>query len=222
MIKDMKPMSKIYPNPCSSSFMALRHVNRYSKYTEWMRVLREKWDEFRRNTQIRPKSGSFLLDIFFLLSIAAVQLNLIPSLFSWNIVIDLMTPWLVVTCVYHSRVQAIFLCMLGAFVLETHGTQPAGFYLCSYWVIVSILFTLRNYLYWQHMMPWTFVFFVAQLWIFILEIAFVTLRGVAAEMKTFEVGLQLLKMMCSCLFGIFLIKVQFARERTLIPDSGNI
>ncbi len=184
-------------------------------YSSFIRV---RWEYLKEHIKIRPNSGSYLLDIAFILSLVAVQRVIIPSLVGRAHTIDLMTPWLVITCVFHSKPRAIFLCAVGAFALETHSAEPAGFFLCGYWVIGTVIFMTRNYLYWRHLLPWILVFLISEIWLFCFRAVIYAITNVFWELEFTDVIMQFLVMIISCAFGVFLIECQFERDR-FVPEE---
>jgi hypothetical protein len=120
--------------------------------------------------KIRPYTGSLSKDFLFLLIISALHYSVIPSIVGRSILVDLLTPWLVVTMVAGSTSKWIFLTLLGAFLMETRTSAPAGMYLTSYWMIGTGIYLTRTSLSWRHYLPWFLTLLIAQLWVILTEL----------------------------------------------------
>lgn len=117
----------------------------------------------------RPNSGSLYKDAIYILLLVFAQTTLIPALFGTMAFLDLMTPWLVITCVRQYPLQATLLCLLGALGLETRLAVPAGIYLCNYWILANVIFQFRGALSWRYKTPWFVSYLVAGLWVILFE-----------------------------------------------------
>ncbi len=117
----------------------------------------------------RPNTGQILKDVLFVLWIAFIQTTIFPSLFGVNGYVDLMTPWLVVTCIRQKPLQAMLLASCGALVLETRLAVPAGIYICTYWILCSFLIQIRPALSWRYRLPWLVCYLGATLWVLLFE-----------------------------------------------------
>ena len=127
--------------------------------------LRFAWIQLKPLLKFRPVSGRLWLDTFELLLVGTLHFTVLPAMTRGLIAIDLMTPWLVTTLVCVSLSRGVFLAAFGALILETHSIAPAGFYLCSYWVITVVIQLTRSTLSWRHVMPWLITFSVSQIWL---------------------------------------------------------
>lgn len=116
----------------------------------------------------RPVSGSFGLDVFYVILIIALQVSILPSLISYSR-IDLLTPWLVFLFIGLSTGPAMILALLGAIALENHGTVPAGLYFCSYWIMGTLISLFKKNISWRNTLPWIATFGISQLWIVLFE-----------------------------------------------------
>ncbi|NRA44888.1 MAG: hypothetical protein HRU09_08035 [Oligoflexales bacterium] len=116
----------------------------------------------------RPASGSFGLDIFYIILIISFQVSILPSLLSYSD-LDLLTPWLVFLFIGLGTGQAMLLALLGAIALENHGTFPAGLYFCSYWIMGTLISLLKKHISWRNTLPWIATFTISQLWIVLFE-----------------------------------------------------
>ncbi len=127
------------------------------------------WRSRLKGWKPKPNSGSLLKDVVFMLAIVFIQTTALPTVFGSVIVFDLVTPWLVVTAVRQKPLQGTIIALVGAFALETKMAVPAGIYLCSYWILVNILFQIRPALSWRYRVPWLASYTIAGLWIILFE-----------------------------------------------------
>jgi len=127
--------------------------------------IHDLWAEIKPLLHFRPVSGQLWFDTLLLLVVGTMHHTVLPSLTSGVFAIDLMTPWIVTTLVLETLPRGLFLAAVGALILETHSAAPAGFYLCSYWVITAVIHLTRDTLSWRHIMPWAFTYGISQLWL---------------------------------------------------------
>jgi hypothetical protein len=168
---------------------------------------------------IRPNSGRLWLDTVYLLVIGAVHLSIAPVLLKSTIDIDLMTPWLVVSFVTESFWRATFLGFVGALILETHTGTAAGFYMCSYWVILVVLALVRTPLSWRHRFPWLVTFAAAELWVIGFE-CFV--RAVNSTWAMFDLAFlidQILRLLIAVGFGLLLVRRWSSLDPSLFDEE---
>ena len=118
---------------------------------------------------LRPYTGQMPLDIIFLLVVGALHHTVLPSLIGGVMLVDLMTPWLVVTFVSAPLPRATVIGVLGSLILESHSAAPAGLYLCAYWVVAVVLRLTRSTLSWRHALPWMVTFLVTEIWVIAFE-----------------------------------------------------
>ena len=110
---------------------------------------------------VRPCTGVWWADILWLTVVAALNEHILPSIFGGSMPIDILTPWLVISFVVGSPLQVFGIWLLGAMFLETASNVPRGVYLCSYWMILSILLLSRRTLSWKLVVPWFVTFFTS-------------------------------------------------------------
>lgn len=120
--------------------------------------------------KIRPYTGSLAKDVFYLLLMSALHHTLLPSVVGRYQLVDILTPWIVVTLVAAPLGKGAFLAMLGAFLIETRTTAPSGMYLTGYWMIGIGIYLSKASLSWRHYFPWIVTLTVAQLWIILFEL----------------------------------------------------
>jgi hypothetical protein len=152
----------------------------------------------------RPNSGSFVKDLLFVLLLVFAQTTLLPAFFGTMSFIDLITPWLVVTCVRQHPLQATLICLLAASTLETRLAVPAGLYLCNYWILANVIFQFRGALSWRYKTPWFVSYLVAGLWVILFEsfvIAFLHQNWLPQPAYIFQ---QLLRVVIGVVFGMIL------------------
>jgi hypothetical protein len=117
----------------------------------------------------QPATGRLWLDVAWLLVVGAFHYTILPAIVGSFLLVDLMTPWLVVTFVASRLPRATLLGLVGALVVETHSTAPAGLYLCAYWVIATVLWAFKSALSWRHVLPWVAAFACCEAWVVAFE-----------------------------------------------------
>lgn len=153
---------------------------------------------------LRPTSGRLALDVIFLLVVGALHHTVLPSLVGGVILVDLMTPWLVVTFVAAPLPRAALIGMLGALILETHSAAPAGLYICSYWVIAVVIRLTRSTLSWRHAFPWMVTFFVTELWVVAFETFVLAVSEGAFRFGVGYFGSQMVRILAATALGMLL------------------
>lgn len=128
------------------------------------------WHQMGDFLKIRPYTGSLVKDVLFLMFICALHFSVLPSILGRSILVDLLTPWLVVTMVAGPTGKGIFLMLLGAFLMETRTSAPAGMYITSFWMIATGIYLSRMSLSWRHYLPWFLTLLIAQLWVMLTEL----------------------------------------------------
>ena len=117
----------------------------------------------------RPDTGRLWHDILFLFLIAALQFTIAPTFLGHYLVVDIMTPWLVVAFIRQGGPSAFVLALIGACIIETHTSAPAGVYICIYWIMHSVVMSVRATLSWWRFVPWLVTFILCETWAILFE-----------------------------------------------------
>ena len=117
----------------------------------------------------KPALGKIGYDLFYVILIVSFQVAIIPSVISYSRV-DILTLWLIYTFVRLNVSQGMLIAFVGAWTLENHGTYPAGFYFCSYWVMGILINLIKNHISWRNILPWLVVFVCSQTWLILFEV----------------------------------------------------
>lgn len=128
------------------------------------------WSHFADYLKVRPYTGTFMKDLIFLCFICALHYSILPSILGRTILVDILTPWLVVTMIAAPMGRGLFITLVGAFLMETRTSAPAGMYITSFWMIGTGIYLSRLNLSWRHLFPWMLTLFIAQIWIIMTEI----------------------------------------------------
>lgn len=155
--------------------------------------------------RMRPNTGSLPKDVVFVLALVFAQTTIFPTIFGSIGVLDLLTPWLVVSAVRQRPLQATVIALIGAFALETKLAVPAGIYLCSYWIMINVLFQIRPALSWRYRTPWLASYAAAALWVALFEI-FVLLGHETWTFSTAFFFQLIFKLLVAVGFGMFLAR----------------
>ena len=151
-----------------------------------------------------PNTGRLWQDCFFLICIAALQLTILPSIFGVSSVFDLLTPWLVISCVQQRVFPVTILIVIAALAIEGHSARPVGMYFCCYWIMMTVIVQMRPTLSWRHRVPWMVTFTVAELWIVVFEgLAYVLISGNVMKDPFFWI-LQVVRILISTSFGLYI------------------
>lgn len=116
-----------------------------------------------------PDSGSFLLDIFHVFMIAALEQSMIPQQSMGVFRIDILTPWLFVFFVFAPLRKSLPLAIIAGLIQETRSTAPAGMYMSAYWSVAITLHFIRHTLSWRHIGPWTVMLASCMAWVIAFE-----------------------------------------------------
>lgn len=162
------------------------------------------WKELASSWKLRPNSGSLVKDLIFVLVIVFLQTTLIPTLLGTMGMIDLLTPWLVVSAIRQRPLQATLIAMVGAFAMETKLAVPAGIYLCSYWIMINVFFQIRPALSWRYRTPWLVSYAASALWIILFEIFVLMFLHETWIFSTNYVFQEIFKLAFAVGFGLYL------------------
>ena len=117
----------------------------------------------------KPDTGNLGLDVFYIILVTSFQLAILPSI-AFLPDFDLLTLWLIFIFVKVNLSKGIFFAFIGALALESHGTYPSGFYVCSYWLMVILVNLIKNHISWRNLLPWHVVLIVSQAWLILFEV----------------------------------------------------
>ena len=151
---------------------------------------------------MRPCTGNWFLDVFWISLVGALHQHIIPSIFGTAIPFDILTPWLVVSFVVGTPLQVMTAWLLGAMFLETASNAPKGMYLCAYWIVLSILLLTRRTLSWKLVIPWLVTFFLSSFWIGNFETLIVFLRQDPTQLDFGYFFSQLVRVILTCFIGM--------------------
>ena len=116
----------------------------------------------------KPNAGSLWRDLFYTLLILTLQVAIIPTFFP-ALTIDLMTSWLAVCVIAMSPPRGLIMAAVGAIGIELHTTVPAGFYVCSYWIMGTLIIAVKPHISWRNILPWMTIFCASQLFMILFE-----------------------------------------------------
>ena len=119
--------------------------------------------EKRAEYRFRPHTGRFWLDLIYLTLLMGVEEVLLRPLSSSYFLIDLVTPWLLVSFVQKQKGAALFLAIYAGFMQEARSSLPQGTFLCAYLVMVTVLLQVRSALSWRYATPWLVGFALSEL-----------------------------------------------------------
>ena len=131
----------------------------------WITRIRKVLPEFIP----RPDTGRLWHDILFIFLIAALQFTVLPTFLGHHVIVDIMTPWLVVAFIRQSGPSAFVLALIGACIIETHSSVPSGVFLCIYLIMHSVVLSVRATLSWWRYVPWLVTFLLCELWAILFE-----------------------------------------------------
>lgn len=162
------------------------------------------YKDFARGWKPRPNTGTLAKDLVFVLLIVFIQTTLFPTLLGSLGMLDLLTPWLVVTAIRQQPLQATLIAMLGAFALETKLAVPAGLYLCSYFIMINIIFQIRLALSWRYRTPWLASYSLAALWLIVFETFVLVFLHETWSFSAAYVFQEILKLAFAVGFGMYI------------------
>ncbi len=117
----------------------------------------------------QPDSGNFLLDVFHVFLLAAIEQSMIPHQMLGVFRIDILTPWLFVFFVFAPLRKSLPLAILAGLIQETRSTAPAGMYMSAYWSAAVTLHFIRHTLSWRHVGPWNVMLASCMAWVISFE-----------------------------------------------------
>ncbi|MGE0173654.1 MAG: hypothetical protein AB7T49_12730 [Oligoflexales bacterium] len=184
-------------------------------YTQ--RELGLKIKEFLYEARLRPNTGKLYRDVINLLVVFVIQTSIFPTFLGTSIVIDLITPWLVMSFVRQKLFPATVLALVGAISLEMHSSFPAGLYVCIYWITANIIFQIKPALSWRLLVPWVVVFSVSALWVLFWESFIMVFTKGTDGINEFFVFKQFLRFAVAVSFGVVLCRpwLEFKEEEII-------
>ena len=165
------------------------------------------WTRLRRTARLwipRPNTTSLTKNLIFLLLIAFIQTTILPYLFGMFGYLDILTPWLVISFIRQKPLQATFLALVGAIVLETRLAVPAGLYICAYWMLANIIILARPALSWRYKTPWLVSYALAALWIMLFELFVINFLQAASVIQPAFIVQQSIRLLVAVSFGMYL------------------
>lgn len=155
---------------------------------------------------LRPNTGRFWQDTLFVVILTALQLAIFPSLFGRYILIDLVTPWLVISSVRQRPMAATLLVFVAALTLETRSATPRGLYLCPYWIMANVIMAIRPTFSWRHRVPWLMTYLTATLFVIGFESFVYAFTSRVAELGPLYWLRQAFRLAIAVAFGMFLAR----------------
>jgi hypothetical protein len=117
----------------------------------------------------RPDCGNFLLDLFHMFMLVAVEQAMIPHNALGVFRVDLLTPWLIVSFVLAPLRKSLPIAVMAGLLQETRSAAPAGLYISAYWSAAIALNYIRHTLSWRHMGPWAVTVICGMTWVVAFE-----------------------------------------------------
>jgi len=102
----------------------------------------------------RPSCGIRWVDFAHVLVMGIVQYAILPRIVPNWLVIDILTPWFAVIAVIHPYPVALAMGALSALMVEGHSMLPAGTYLCINFIILQVVYLVRELISWRKREPW--------------------------------------------------------------------
>lgn len=167
---------------------------------------------------MRPSTGYFWADMFWILVVAAIDTHILPSITGGSLPFMLMTPWLVVTFVVAPIHTAFFALLIGGLAMETSSGAPRGMYLTAYWVIFAILSLCRKTLSWRHAVPWIVTFFFSSFFVSNFESALIFLRQNPEQLDFYHFAKQVVRVTICLIVGMVLAQPWMARFKGETPS----
>jgi hypothetical protein len=181
------------------------------------RQLGLKVREFLHEARLRPNTGKLYHDVINLLLIFVIQTSVLPTFLGSAIVIDLITPWLVMSFVRQKLFPSSVLALVGALALEMHSSFPAGLYICIYWIMANIIFQIKPALSWRLLVPWIVVYSVSALWVLFWESFVMVFTKGTEGIDEFFILTQFFRFAIAVTFGVMLCRpwLEFKEEEII-------
>lgn len=151
-----------------------------------------------------PFTQNYPIDISAVLVLLTVQIRVIPKGWFGSILIDLITPWIVVGFIIQPFRIAAVVAIVAALGLESHSSVPAGQYMACFCVIGCATELVKSTLSWRQDLTWISALLVCQTWVISFELFTITKsQQIAPNDLTFYLQ-QLVRLILSCIFGYLL------------------
>ncbi len=168
-------------------------------------------DQRRRWWPMRPNTGVFWADMFWLLFVGALDGHIIPALSGGIFPFVLMTPWLIVTFVVAPTHLSFISLVVGSLLLETSSGAPRGMYITTYWIVFAVITLSRKTLSWRHAVPWLVTFFFASFFISNFETLLIFLRQDPTQLDFFHFAKQVIRVTLCVITGMAFAQPWMAR-----------
>ena len=168
-------------------------------------------DQRRRWWPMRPNTGVFWADMFWLLFVGALDGHIIPTLSGGIFPFVLMTPWLIVTFVVAPTHLSFISLVVGSLLLETSSGAPRGMYITTYWIVFAVITLSRKTLSWRHAVPWLVTFFFASFFISNFETLLIFLRQDPTQLDFFHFAKQVIRVTLCVITGMAFAQPWMAR-----------
>ena len=114
--------------------------------------------------------GSPAFYCFFILSAFLVQIITIGELNDQVFTFDFLTPVLLFLFITQPLPHVLWYGLLGSFLLEGSLSYPRYFFIVSYWILGVVIVLGREYLSWDKILSWLFVYICSQIVMTLMEI----------------------------------------------------
>jgi hypothetical protein len=153
----------------------------------------------------RPTSGVAWLDVFYVVIIGVLQFNIVPSLgLSWFRV-DLLTPWIVAVAIIQPYSLALLTGVVAALLIEGRTMIPAGTMVCTYAVIINVMYIVRDLISWRRQEPWLTALAGGTIWAIAFELFVEAMENAAFTFTWFSALSIISRLACSLAFGLILV-----------------
>lgn len=169
---------------------------------------------------LNPKSPYWGREVVTLIILGILQVNILPRFTGYLEICDFLTPTLVIASIRLSLTRVAIAYATVCLFLESHHSFPAGFYFCSYAVLVSSMLFIRDQISWRQHSSWLTSIAACCAWIIIFRMFVYTISlGRVDASFSFWAG-NLLAYGISFTLGVFLMRVlraDFIDEMGALP-----
>ena len=168
--------------------------------------LRDIWQNFWEHSVPSPQAGQIRYQFIAIMLLAFIQLTILPSMLPAMVFIDLLSPWLALSLVFHSHFRAYLLTLISGILLETHLPVPIGFILSPYFCFAVLVLNIRNHISWRRISSWVTLLAIFQLWLMGFKLLFDMMHYDKQQLINLSQSVQFLMTgIGSVLFGLLLI-----------------